>query len=64
MSKQKNKILVAIGVVFAILASYFVFEHFMYVSTDNAQVEAPTVMLAAKVNGFIVKVNVVEGQKV
>lgn len=64
MNKQRKKILGAIGVVFVLLASYFVFEHLMYVSTDNAQVEAPTVMLAAKVSGFITKVNVVEGQKV
>lgn len=61
---QRKKILGGIGVLVMAGALYFLYEHIMYVTTDNAQVEAPTVMLAAKVGGFLTQVNVVEGQKV
>jgi membrane fusion protein, multidrug efflux system len=64
MDDKRKKIIGGIGSVVLLLAIYFVYEHIMYVDTDNAQVEAPTVMLAAKVNGFLTKVNVTEGQKV
>lgn len=63
MSK-KNKILAGVGIIAAVLAIYFIVEHLLYVSTDNAQVEAHSMMLASKVPGFVVKVNVLEGQKV
>lgn len=63
MDKRK-KILSAIGTIAALAAVYFTYEYFMYVSTDNAQVEAHAVMLAAKVGGFVKDVKVVEGQKV
>jgi membrane fusion protein (multidrug efflux system) len=43
---------------------YFTFEYLSYVTTDNAQVEAHTVMLAPKVSGFVKAVHVDEGQKV
>jgi len=36
----------------------------MYVSTDNAQVEAHSMMIAPKVSGYVVAVSVTEGQKV
>jgi len=61
---DKKKILIAAGTVAAIAIVYFGVQHIMYVTTDNAQVEAPVVMLAAKVPGYIVDVKVVEGQKV
>jgi membrane fusion protein (multidrug efflux system) len=53
-----------IGTVAVGVGAYFSYEHMLYVSTDNAQVEAHAIMLAAKVGGFVTKVNVVEGQKV
>jgi membrane fusion protein (multidrug efflux system) len=61
---DKKKILIGAGTVAAIAVGYFGFEQIMYVTTDNAQIEAPVVMLAAKVPGYIVDVKVVEGQKV
>ena len=62
-SKKKN-------VVFALAAAVlvggvcFIYESIFYISTDNAQVQAKTVMLAARVSGYLTKVNVVENQKV
>jgi len=64
MNQQKKKIFGAIAGVLILIVGYFTYEYLMYVETDNAQVEAHTVMLAAKVSGFIVKVNVTDGQKV
>ncbi|HEY8270236.1 MAG TPA: HlyD family secretion protein [Pseudobdellovibrionaceae bacterium] len=61
---NKKKILLSTGLLAVLLGVYFVIEHVMYVTTDNAQVEAPVVMLAAKVPGYIIDVNVVEGQRV
>jgi membrane fusion protein (multidrug efflux system) len=61
---DKKKILIIAGIGAAIVISYLTFEHLVYVTTDNAQVEAPVVMLAAKVPGYILDVKVVEGQKV
>ena len=61
---RKNKILIGIATVAVLISIYFIIEHIRYVTTDNAQVEAHSVLLASKVPGFVVKVNVVEGQKV
>jgi membrane fusion protein, multidrug efflux system len=63
MDKRK-KILSGIGALAAIAAVYFLYEHFMYVSTDNAQVEAHALMLSPKVQGYVTEVNVTEGQRV
>jgi membrane fusion protein (multidrug efflux system) len=66
MSKASNrkKILTAIGAVAVLIVGYFLYEYMMYVTTDNAQIEAHSVMLAPKVPGLITAVNVDEGQKV
>lgn len=67
MSKEsltKKNILMGIGTLAVIAAGWFVWEYVMYVSTDNAQVEGHFVMLAPKVGGYIVKVNIQEGQRV
>ncbi len=61
---SKKKILIAVLAGFVLLMSYFVYEHIIYVSTDNAQIQAKTVLMAAKVSGYVQKVNVVENQKV
>lgn len=63
MDKRK-KVLTAIGTVAAVVTLYLIYGHFMYVTTDNAQIEAHTVMLAPRVAGYITKVNIVEGQRV
>lgn len=61
---KRNKILAGVGAAFALVGIYLAYEHFMYVTTDNAQVEAHSVLLAAKVPGYVTAVNVREGQRV
>lgn len=61
---RKNKILIGIASLAVLVSLYVIYEHVLYVSTDNAQVEAHSVLLASKVPGFVTKVSVVEGQKV
>ncbi len=62
--KTKQKILAAAGTVIILLAGYLTYEHFAYVTTDNAQIFGHSLMMAPKVSGYITEVNVVEGQKV
>lgn len=61
---QKRRIITVVSLVALIAIGYFTYEYVMYVSTDNAQIDAHSVLLAPKVSGFISKVNVVEGQAV
>ncbi|KYG61309.1 HlyD family secretion protein [Bdellovibrio bacteriovorus] len=61
---KKKKILSGIGAIAVLGALYFVYEHFMFVTTDNAQVEAHSVMIAAKVGGYVKAVHVTEGLRV
>ena len=63
MDKRK-KILTGIATVAVIGAIYFIYEHLSYVETDNAHVEAHTLLLSAKISGYIKEVNVTDGQKV
>lgn len=62
--EKKQKIFTAIGALAVLGGGYFLYEHFTYATTDNAQIEAHSVMLAPKVSGFIQAVNVTEGQHV
>lgn len=64
MANKKKNLIFGIGGLAVLIALYFVYEHLMYVKTDNAQIEAPTVILASKVTGYIQEVNVSEGQRV
>ncbi len=64
MNLNKKTVLSAIATVAALVVIYFVVDHFMYVTTDNAQVEGHFVMLAAKVGGYVTDVKVIEGQRV
>lgn len=61
---KRQKMISGIGTVAVLIAIYMVVTHIMYVTTDNAQVEAHTVMLASKVSGFVKTINAEEGQKV
>ena len=61
---KKKKIIAAVAVVGILVASYFIYEYMMYVETDNAQVEAHTVLISAKVPGYIKNVFVTDGKKV
>jgi len=63
MDKRK-KIVSGVAAVAAVLAIYFLYEYFMYVETDNAQIEAHSVLISAKVPGYIKEVHVTDGQKV
>jgi membrane fusion protein (multidrug efflux system) len=58
---KKQKILSGVGVLAVVGVVYFLYEHFTFVTTDNAQIEAHSVMLAPKVGGFIKEVHVTEG---
>lgn len=61
---RRKKILTAAGVIAGLLVIYFVYEHLMYVTTDNAQIEAHSLMVAAKVGGYVREVPISEGQSV
>lgn len=64
LDNTKNKIIAGAVTIGVVLASYLTYEHFAFVTTDNAQIFGHSVMLAPKVSGFVTSVNVVEGQKV
>ncbi len=64
MDQKKKKYLGLVGTVAAFLVIYLSYEHIAFVTTDNAQVFGHSVMLAPKVSGYIVQVNITEGQKV
>jgi membrane fusion protein (multidrug efflux system) len=64
MDQKKKKIIAIAVVVVALVTGYFAYEHFSYVTTDNAQIFGHSLMMAPKVPGYITEVNVVEGQKV
>lgn len=65
MTKEKRKkILMGVAGVVGLVVIIFLYNHFMFVKTDNAQVEAPTVLLASKISGYIIDVTAQEGQRV
>lgn len=61
---KRRKILIAVGSVALVAALYFAVEHFLYVTTDNAQIDGHFVLLAAKVGGYVTDVKITEGQMV
>lgn len=61
---NKKLVFGVLGAVVILVVLYLTFQHLSYVKTDNAQIEAHTVMLATKVPGFVMKVNAEEGQVV
>lgn len=61
---KKKLIIAGVGTIIAIVSIYFVIEHLRWVETDNAQLQAHSVMIAPKISGFITKVYVEEGQRV
>lgn len=61
---KKRKILLSVGALALAAVGYFAYQELFFVTTDNAQIRGNAVMLSAKVNGFITKVNVEENQKV
>lgn len=61
---KKKKVIWVVASLALVVGLYFIYDHLMFVETDNAQVEAPTVMLAPKISGYIREVQIKEGQKV
>lgn len=61
---RRRNVLAGVTALVGITALYFIFQSIFYVSTDNAQIQARTVMLSPKVAGYVTRVNVEENQKV
>jgi membrane fusion protein (multidrug efflux system) len=61
---KKKKIMAGAAAIVAVIVIYFGYHFLMYVETDNAQIDAHTVLIASKVPGYISAVNVTQGQKV
>lgn len=61
---KKQKLFAGLGTVAALVVGYIIYEHVMYITTDNAQVEAHSVMIAAKVGGYVKEVHFTEGARV
>lgn len=61
---RKQIIIGVVATVAVIGASYFGYEGYFYVSTDNAMVQAKTTLLSSRVSGIVVKANVDENEKV
>jgi membrane fusion protein (multidrug efflux system) len=61
---KKKKVMMIVGTLAAIGLIYFIYDYIFYVSTDNAQIGANTVILTSRVSGYVTQVNVEEGQKV
>lgn len=63
-SGKRKALFVAIGIVGTALGGYFFYQSYMYVSTDNATVQAHATLLSSQVKGVIVRADVEENQKV
>lgn len=61
---KKQLMIGAVATIAIIGASWFGYESFFYVSTDNAMIQAQTTLLSSRVSGIITKVNVQENEKV
>lgn len=61
---NKKVMLTIVAIILITSTLYYGYQAVNYVDTDNAQVDAKTVMLASKVNGFIKSINVKEGDLV
>lgn len=61
---KKKLVFIVIGLVVISISAFYIVDHWLYVATDNAQIEAHAMMMAPKVGGFVAKVTVQEGQTV
>ncbi len=61
---KKKSIVLSLGFVGMLGGAGFFYQSLFFVTTDNAQIQAKTVMLSARVSGYLTKVNVIENQKV
>ena len=62
-SKRKN-ILIFSGIFFLATLFYFIYQHQLFVVTDDAQIQGHTLMISSKVSGYIETVNIKEGVRV
>jgi membrane fusion protein (multidrug efflux system) len=60
----RKNVFTGLGVGVFLLASYFGYQKYRYVGTDNATVEAHATLLSSQVKGVIVRADVEENQKV
>ncbi len=63
-SGTKKKVGAIVVAVLVLGGSYFFYQNYFYVSTDNAMVQAPTTLLSSKVSGIIIRADIQENQKV
>ena len=61
---KKRKFATAGLIVFALGLAYFIYDNYTFVATDNATIQAHTLMLSSKVGGVVSEVLVDENQKV
>jgi membrane fusion protein (multidrug efflux system) len=65
MTKEKKNLFIRVVVVLALAAAcYFGYQSYFYVSTDDAYVQAHSLMLSARIGGTVQKVLVDENDKV
>ncbi len=64
MSEKRKKILPVLIAGAGLIVVYLLYDKYMYIHSDNAQIEAHSVMLATKVSGFITEVKVDIGDQV
>jgi membrane fusion protein (multidrug efflux system) len=64
VTKNRKLIIGIVAAVLVVLGTYFGYQHFTYVTTDNAQVSAHFTMLSPRVSGTITAVHVEENQNV
>lgn len=60
----RKRIAIVAGAVVAVAVSYFLYNAFIFESTDNAMVGAPATLLSSRVSGIIIRSDVEENQKV
>jgi len=63
-SEKKKAIYAGVGVLVVALTGYLGFQSYMYVTTDNALIEAKSTYLSPRVGGLVTEVTVSENQNV
>jgi membrane fusion protein (multidrug efflux system) len=63
-NQKKKKILKVLVPIIAVIGTYFIYDTLFWIGTDNAQIHANTLILTARVSGYVTQVNAEEGQRV
>ncbi|WP_413575863.1 HlyD family secretion protein [Bdellovibrio sp. HCB290] len=64
LKNKKKQVMIGAGAVLTVAAAIFGYYEWSHVSTDNAQIQAHTLMLSSKVPGIVVEVLVQENEPV